>query len=150
MKKIILALAFIATPALAQDARPILWGDLRAGMTKEEVRQFHKIREEVDVTPSCTAFIEAQWYDKKLSGVTLRETSPYIRECRDQLLSALAAKYGPATDTADVTQQNTLRGGNARVKRVRTFQSDTMLIRYDDGDPFWSVTYTLRPTDAKL
>lgn len=88
-----LALAILASPAAAQDSdpRPILWNNLRVGMTKAEVKALYP-KLETNLAADCPVDIWPNYNRAGLKGVKL--STGTMCERATQTIAALTAKYG--------------------------------------------------------
>jgi hypothetical protein len=127
----------ICAPAIAQttDTRPVLWGDLRYGMTKDEVKA--KVGgNDIELSSLCKAVAGPYYRDGKLYRFTLRETTPYDATCDSQLIDGLTQRYGQPVGSEDYL-------AGKQTKRRRVWQSGKLQIRFDEGQLFWTLQYSL-------
>lgn len=79
------------------DARPVIWNNLRAGMTRAEVERLYPRRTTL-ITPSCPAQVNADYIQGRLASVRLvsRRSNPTAR-CAEVVNSSMIARYGDPT-----------------------------------------------------
>lgn len=109
---VLLITLFTANTARAYDEnsvlKPLLWGEVRAGMTTAEVRAIYpegrvKVKwhgneqtevEDVAILEGCNAEVEIYHATGNVSSVTVKGRGSVKGTCSNKVFSALAAKYG--------------------------------------------------------
>ena len=137
MKKLILIAALICAPAFAQsaDPRPVLWGDLRYGMTKDEVKAAMP-KDDIKLSALCRALPGPFYRDGKLFRFSLRETMPSANTCNGELINGLTQRYGAPVGSSD-------QKIGTRTLRHLVWQSGRLQIAFDEGEVFWHLQYSL-------
>jgi hypothetical protein len=167
MRKTILGAAalFAATPAVAG---PVLWQNVEAGMTREQVRELHPrgpnvthrddltIIEDYQVTDRCQATVRVFHERGTVDRVVVRGEGSLGGSCSDTVLTALSARYGEALS-------RDRRGGSIlqREGTVYVWNREGVTLRFRRftngvfggaglGAPSWELTYSQIATDVAL
>ena len=172
---IFLLLGLITAPV---SAGTVLWNNIEAGMTKQQVRQLYPVDREhkqnsseffgeststtFDLAADCQATVSIGHAGNAVSIVTM--TGPNTTRCAEIALDGLKKKYGePTVDTQDSqTSTITKTVTKYRIPTAMTtvvdvthrveWHNGTVAIVYkaSQGDePVWSISYTVdKPRDA--
>lgn len=151
-----------AATAQAADPAPSpslpLWGALRSGMTKDEVKAAQPSTT-VPISASCDGWLEYTYERKRLKSLKMTGSPSSTKECVVLAEKTLLAKYGsnPARASQYVSGYcgygkigNLCRavGADAPVKRsVAAWIKDGVRISfyYNDSDGDWTVVYEVEP-----
>jgi hypothetical protein len=101
------ATALCAAAAQASDVIPgqVLWGDIKTGMTKAEVRALYP-KLAVELSPGCAATIKPYYQGKKVASVDLEHSSDSTStSCSSTMAVSLKAKYGTPRSDRNVTER---------------------------------------------
>jgi hypothetical protein len=151
MKKLILALVLGAT-GTAASAGPVLWQDIEAGMTPEQVQQLYPAGKGVKHGKGWTSLSGVKVADCKghatveYKGGTVSKVKIFGTGCATRLFTALVGKYGePASSD---TAKHKLGGFD---RKVSLWRAEGRVIRYK-GNPEsivsdWELVY--QPIDAE-
>lgn len=138
---------------------PVLWGNLRVGMTKQQVRALYP-KSKVALTTGCNGKLSYFWENNKLARVAIDPPllgSGTAVNCGLIIAASLNAKYGPPQNE-DVDRQTrdcgdgklgnlceALGGGNPIRWRLTQWIHDGISInlRLEDTttSPLWTVVY---------
>jgi hypothetical protein len=130
MKKLVLALA-LASLGTAASAGPVLWQDIEAGMTPEQVEKLYPAGKKVKHGKGWTNLSGVQVVDCKGNALVEYKQGVVARikifgtGCADRLFTALVGKYG---DPADSGMKKPVFGGFDR--KVSYWRADGRVIRY--------------------
>lgn len=171
-------IAVLALAAVPAHAAPILWRNIEAGMSREQVQTLYPaVKGEVHHRPNATIIENVQQVarchpdvrvnhpkDTVISVTIVSRYRGFPKEtCGEDAAKALLAKYGAATDTARSDQpvgglitKGFLKGldtsRNAQDATQRWLR-DGVLISFErndpDGDDTWRITYEM-PEDIGL
>jgi hypothetical protein len=153
--------AATAQPAAQTDSRTLLWRDIRAGMTRAEVRAIHPAQADVvhhreeatiienyEVTDKCKATVRIYHEQGNVDRVVVRGEGSIGGRCSDTVLTGLSSRYGEAL--------NKERSGDGLFRRVNTayvWNRDGVTLRFRKfnggafggnglGAPSWELTYS--------
>ncbi|MXP44853.1 hypothetical protein [Allopontixanthobacter sediminis] len=164
------ALLTISVAASAQDTRPVLWDQVRAGMTVSEVRaayperggkvKWHKAKqteiEDVTILEGCEAEVEIHHESGTVDAVKVKGKGSLGGRCSDKVLGALSAKYGqPMVQRA--REQSIL----AREGEIVVWNKDGITMRFKQftngafggaglGQSSWELAYTASASEIAL
>lgn len=161
--------AQMAPAANSSDTRTVLWRDVRAGMSRDEVRALHPLhtgvvhhRDEVTiiedyrVTEQCSATVRVFHAGGHVDRVEVRGESSIGGRCSDIVLTGLSSRYGESLSRES--------GGDGLFRRVNTayvWHRDGVTLRFRKfngsvfgggglGAPSWELTYSEVEDDIAL
>jgi hypothetical protein len=160
LSAIVAAVLILGASSARADPGHSLWGPLRSGMTKTEVKAAQPSKL-VKLSDTCSGLLGYQYADGKLSQVVMTSDFEGMeKQCNVLVSKVLAAKYGDdAKENRSVIQGNcgccgkvaqlcSLMGGDTPVIYV-TFDwvvdGVDITFKIQQGSPDWSVTYRLDP-----
>lgn len=166
------ALLSLAQPAAAQEAtnsdRPVLWQNVSAGMSRDQVRELYPrsgnvthrndltIVEDYRVTDQCDATVRIFHERGIVDRVVVRGEGSIGGSCSDTVLTALSARYGEALSRD--RRHGTLFG---RESTVYVWNREGVTLRFRRftngmfggaglGAPSWELTYSQIADDVAL
>lgn len=169
MSLIFVAAALLGGQDAATDTRTTLWQNVRAGMTRDEVRTLYPaardrvhhrddmtIIEDFQVTDQCKATVRVWHRQGSVQEVVVRGESSIGGRCSDIVLTALSSRYGESLSRE--------RGGDGIFRRVNTayvWHREGVTLRFRKfngtvfgggglGAPSWELTYSEVEDDVAL
>jgi hypothetical protein len=161
-------LAILQPGVVPPDAHPVLWQNVSAGMTRDQVRSLYPrggnithrddltIIEDYRVSEGCQATVRVFHERGSVDKVVVRGEGSIGGSCSDTVFTALSARYGEALSRD--RRGGTLFGRESNVYvwnregvtlRFRRF-TNGMLGGAGLGAPSWELTYSLIATDVAL
>lgn len=157
-----------APPGAAASAQPILWQNIRYGMTPAEVRALYPAGEHVEhrdnritvreyqVTPQCQADVHIHFPNGTVDRVQVRGEGSMGGRCSDTVLTALSSRYGEAL-SRDRRERSLL----GREGTVYVWNREGVTLRFQRytngafgggglGRASWELQYTTVQTDVAL
>lgn len=138
---------------------PFLWGPLRAGMTKAEVKAIQPLKT-VKLNETCSGLLSFSYRKGRLNEVEMTSASTTLGECLTLMEKSLEAKYGdhPKRETkytrgycgysGTVASLCRAMGGDKLVKHTFSqWAKDGVIVTLEltDVDNDWTITYSPDP-----
>ena len=154
----------IADAQSTTDLGVVLWGSLKAGMTKDDVKKVQPSKK-VTLNDHCSAELSYGFEAKRLNAVAMISSSGAPADCTVLLLKSLMTKYGDKPfESSSFTQGNCGGYGSALAANLAQlcramggeklvehsyyiWQRDGVIVRAEvtDKDTSWNVIYIADP-----